>query len=419
MILEGNQRGGARQMARHLMNTQDNEHVEIHEISGFLSDTVMGALQEIQAIAKGTKCKQFMFSVSLNPPHNENVPINYFENALSRIEEENGLQGQPRVVVFHEKEGRRHAHCIWSRIDAESMTAINLPHYKRKLCDLSKDLFLQYDWELPQGFIDREHRNPLNMSRAEWQQAKRTKQDPRLLKQLLKRAWEVSDNRAAFEHALREHGFWLARGDRRGFVAVDYKGEIYSLSRWAGVKPKHLKARFGEPENLPSVEEVKAEIAQVMTQKLQAHIDKIENRFKKDIRPVKLAVQNIKDQHQSERKSLSEKQAQRWQQEEQQRMNRLPHGLMGLWHRITGKYYKITTRNEQETKVCLTRDRAEKQALIDKQLKQRQRLQIHIQNMRDKHNRMAFDLRRDIALYQEMGELAIQENHTYKNEIRL
>ena len=62
MILEGNQRGGARQMARHLTNTQDNEHVEVHEISGFMSGSVMGALDEIHAVSRGTKCKQYMFS---------------------------------------------------------------------------------------------------------------------------------------------------------------------------------------------------------------------------------------------------------------------------------------------------------------------------------------------------------------------
>ncbi len=46
MILEGNQRGGAKQMAKHLLNAKDNEHVEVHEVSGFVSDNVHGALRE-------------------------------------------------------------------------------------------------------------------------------------------------------------------------------------------------------------------------------------------------------------------------------------------------------------------------------------------------------------------------------------
>ena len=70
MILEGNQRAGATKMALHLMNEEENDHVEIHEISGFLSDDVYEAFHEMEASARGTKCDQFMFSVSLNPPYN-------------------------------------------------------------------------------------------------------------------------------------------------------------------------------------------------------------------------------------------------------------------------------------------------------------------------------------------------------------
>jgi hypothetical protein len=70
------------------------------------------------------------------------------------------LTDQPRVIVFHEKEGRRHAHCVWSRIDADNMKAINLPHYN----DISKQLYLQHSWTLPQGFIDQQYRTHLTLA---------------------------------------------------------------------------------------------------------------------------------------------------------------------------------------------------------------------------------------------------------------
>ncbi|MCB0523814.1 MAG: hypothetical protein KDC86_04800, partial [Saprospiraceae bacterium] len=262
----------------------------------------------------------------------------------------------------------------------------------------------EHGWELPQGFIDNALRNPLNLTREEWQQAKRSDQDPRLLKQLFKRAWERSDGKPAFQQALQEHGFWLAKGDRRGFVAVDYKGEVYSLSRWTGVKTKALNNKLGAPDNLPCVEDVKAQIAQNMTLKLQTHIKAVEAKLKKDFQPIKRAVQTVKTRHQSERQILKKKQAERWQTEERQRINRLPRGMMGLWHRITGKYQRIREINEQETLTCTIRDRDEKQALIDKQLAQRQRLQTQIQKTREKHNKIVFDLRRDIGLYTEMSQ---------------
>jgi len=35
MILKGNQRAGGMQLALHLLNASDNNHVEVHELSGF------------------------------------------------------------------------------------------------------------------------------------------------------------------------------------------------------------------------------------------------------------------------------------------------------------------------------------------------------------------------------------------------
>lgn len=172
MILKGAQRGGAAQLAAHLLKTEENEHVEVHELDGFMAENLPGALQEIYAISQGTRCRQFMFSVSLNPPQNEAVPIEYFEKALKDIEKELGLEGQPRAIVFHEKEGRRHCHAVWSRIDTEKMKAINLPYYKMKLQDISRQLYFQYGWQMPKWLLNKQERNPLNYSLAQWQQAK-------------------------------------------------------------------------------------------------------------------------------------------------------------------------------------------------------------------------------------------------------
>jgi hypothetical protein len=155
MILKASQRGGGKQLGIHLMRMDDNDHVEVHEIRGFVSADVTGALKEAYAVSKGTRCKQFLFSVSLNPPPQERVPVEIFEDAINRIEDKNGLTGQPRIVVFHEKEGRRHAHAVWSRIDADTMTARNLSHFKLKLRDISRELYLENDWKMPRGLMNK------------------------------------------------------------------------------------------------------------------------------------------------------------------------------------------------------------------------------------------------------------------------
>src|SRR3546814_15175740 len=133
------------------MKTEENEHVEVHEVSGFMSDDRMGAMKEAHALSLGTKCKQFLFSVSLNPPVGESVRIEVFEKACEVIEERLGLKGQPRMIVFNEKEGRRHAHAVWSRIDADTMTAIQLPFFTKKQRDLDKEIYHEKDWDTPAG----------------------------------------------------------------------------------------------------------------------------------------------------------------------------------------------------------------------------------------------------------------------------
>lgn len=105
MILKGSKRGGARQLTRHLLNGEKNEHVTVHEVSGFASENIGGALDEIHAISKGTRCTRFMFSLSLSPPENENVPTHVFEEALERIEKNWDLKASPVLSYSMKRTG--------------------------------------------------------------------------------------------------------------------------------------------------------------------------------------------------------------------------------------------------------------------------------------------------------------------------
>jgi hypothetical protein len=119
MILKASQRAGGNNLAFHLQRLDENDHVEIHQIKGFMSETLQGAFREAFAISRATRCKQYLFSLSLSPPSKESVSISVFEEAIEEIEMRLGLSGQPRVIVFHEKSGRRHAHAVWSRVRGE------------------------------------------------------------------------------------------------------------------------------------------------------------------------------------------------------------------------------------------------------------------------------------------------------------
>ena len=155
MIIKASQRSGARNLANHLTNTKDNDHVELHQIRGLAGDSVHASLLEIDAVSQGTRASQPLFSVSFNPPIGEQVTNAQFEAAFDKLEQKMGLTDQPRVAVFHEKEGRRHAHVVWSRIDINEMKAINLSHFKNKCTDVSRELYIEHGWQMPKGLQDR------------------------------------------------------------------------------------------------------------------------------------------------------------------------------------------------------------------------------------------------------------------------
>lgn len=396
MILVASQRSGAYALADHLLNDRDNDHVEVHNIRGFVSDDLHGALTEAYAISKVTQCQQYLFSVSLSPPQEATVEIEVFENAAKQIEDKLGLTGQPRAIVFHEKEGRRHAHVVWSRIDAETMTAINLPHFKRKLTELSRELYLEHEWDLPNGLRYDGGRSPLNFTMAEWQQAKRIKLDPREVKQSVRQAWEQSDGLKGFKAALAEKGYFLAKGDRRGFVALNVDGEVLSVSRWLGIKTKAVKEKLGDPEQLRSVEDTKARIAERITDKLRGFIDDVDKRHDQAMQPLTAQKLELRQYHRTERQTLRRKQTERWQQESEQRHAKLRKGLGGFWEKLTGKAQKIEAQNEQEVWAALKRDRRQREDLIIAQLKDRQVLQKDIIAQRKKHIRDRRVLAREI-----------------------
>ena len=393
MILKGSQRSGAKQLAAHLLKTEENEHVEVHEIRGFLSEDLHGALHEAYAISQGTRAKQFMFSLSLNPPQNERVPVETFEAAIAAVEERLGLKDQPRAIVFHEKEGRRHAHAVWSRVDTEEMKAINLPFYKTKLREVSKELYLENGWQMPRGFIDSAARDPRNFTLEEWQQAKRAGWNARDLKGLMQECWAASDSKAAFEHALKERGITLAKGDRRGHVAITHDGEVLSVARYTGKKAKEVRAKLGEPDKLPNVDEAKAQIARDMGSAAMRHIKEARDKHRREMEPLDAQRQEITKRHVDERQRLDARQQARWIEETKARSERYNRGVRGLWDRVTGQHARTERNNEQEAFAALKRDREQRQAVIDAQLQERQRLQTEIQEARKRQFELLTELR--------------------------
>jgi hypothetical protein len=396
MILDGNQRGGARDLARHLMKPE-NEHIEVHEIRGFTAGTIMGALREAEAVSKGTRCRQFLYSLSLSPPEMESVSVAAFEDAIERIEAKLGLAGHSRVVVFHEKKGRRHAHCVWSRIDAESMTAVRMSHDRFKLGDISRQLYMEHGWKMPEGLIDPALRDPLTFDRKEWFETQRAGKDPRDVKAVIRQCWAASDSGRAFRQALEQRGYHLAQGDSRAIVAIDIDGGIYAIARWVGVRTKEVVKRLGNLEMLPSVQEAQDDVAGRVRDKLTGFLASAAEDFARAAQSLEARRLAMVEEHRATRRHLETLHEQRHVSEMRRRAERFRKGILGLWDRVTGQHGKLRGQNEAEAAACAARDAGEKQALTDRQLQERRGLQDDIRRERRQHVREVTWLNRQIS----------------------
>jgi len=402
MILEGNQRGGAKNLALHLLK-EENDHVDVHELRGFISDNLVSALNESYAVSRGTRAKKFLFSLSLNPPKSENVSTKDFVEAIGRVEVELGLTGQPRAIVFHEKQGRRHCHTVWSRIDTEVMKAIHLSHTKLKLMDISRDLYMHHGWKMPKGFIRGAERDPNNFTLVEWQQAKRIGKDPRAIKATIRDCWAASDTQGSFQTALKEQGYILAQG-KRGPVAVDANCEVFSITRAVGVRIKEIRARVKDENALPSFEEAKTQIAKEMISRLLELQKSREIAVNRRLSAIEEQLQLLTQQHKSKREQLSSQQEQRWKIETLDRQNRFNKGLRGFIDRLTGKRSRIAKQNKQETKQAETRDQTEKDALVFEHLSQSRKLRARTQRLEDFGKKKQHSISDDLTQYREIRQ---------------
>lgn len=383
MILKASQRGGSQSLAVHLLNPE-NEHVELHEVSGFVSENLTDAMREAYAISKGTRAKKFLFSLSLNPPESAEVSTEKFEQTLERIEKKLGIEGQPRCIVFHEKQGRRHCHCVWSRIDANEMKAIKLPYFKRKLNSIARELYLENQWDLPDGFKKGQNADPKSYNLKEWQQSRRHGKNPRDIKAAIQQAWEVSDGKASFKHALAESGYLLAQGDRRGFVAIDFHGGVYSLSRQLGIKTKEIKQRLGDPKDLPTVAVTKASLShdlKILHKKLDREL---KLKHQEELKPFKAQKNRLIKDQKVERLALKKQQQQRKITETKARQAKYRKGLSGIFDALLGRVKKLRLEHQRQTKAGLKRDMKEKDQLIAQHLAQRRTLQDRYKYLRSK-----------------------------------
>ena len=305
------------------------------------------------------------------------------------------------------------------------MKAVNMSRDHSKLNELSKQLYIENDWKLPQGFVDPKLKSPLNFTREEWQQAQRNKQKPQDIRAAIQESWGMSDSRKAFENALKERGFTLAKGDRRGFIVIDTYGEVRSLPHQLNKKAKDLNSRLGDPKKLMSVDDAKTLIAKQLNSKFGDYLKQLSTKHAVQMNPLQDQKRDMTVQHRCERAKQCADHEKRQTQEQIQRSERLRKGFKGLWDRLTGTYQRTVKKNEHEATKCAARDLREKEALINGQLAKRQELQKQFTQLRKNQKQERLDLYKGMNKHyeglerqQELRELLKQERQDRKRSLR-
>jgi hypothetical protein len=262
------------------------------------------------------------------------------------------------------------------------MKAINLPHFKNRLNALSKELYLEQGWDLPDGYKTNGWKNPLNFTLAEWQQAKRLDLDPREIKQIFQQAWQKSDGLRSFRASLEEHGYFLAKGDRRGVVALDLQGEVYSVARWTGVRTKDLNTRLNGAENLPAVSDVSKATRGRLSERLKDHMAQSRQAQALELKPHLDQRRTMVKAHRLERARLQHLQKQRWDREAKLRAERVRGGLTGILDILTGRAREVRRLNDRELVEAYRRDRDQREGLYVAQRDERRDLQKPFDDLR-------------------------------------
>ena len=260
MIAKGNPHNSGPYLARYLAaDSKGNERAELHELRGFAVDNIFDALALVHLEAQGSRCQNPLFHVQVRLPEEEGLTREQWQRVAERIERKLGFHGQPRAMVFHQKQGHEHMHLVWSRL-GEDHRAIDPGLYKKKLKEACRAL------EKEMGLTQvRNERGPEDKTKAakrpEFEESRRLKTDLHAIRETIRECWDHSDNGASFSAALEDKGLVLARGDRRAFVIVDAKGGMHALSkRITGATAHETRNRLADIDaaSLPSIDQAKA-----------------------------------------------------------------------------------------------------------------------------------------------------------------
>jgi hypothetical protein len=374
MIPKASQRGGGQQLATHLLNAIDNERVELLALRGAVARDLHGAFAEWEAQSTATKCRKYLYSLSINPdPQQRKLSRQEVADFIRRVETRLGLEHQPRAVVCHVKAGREHFHVAWSRIDTAKMKAVQLSNDRYKiraaLLEFTREKGLEIPHRMKQPLKDRFNERARRSTHAEKQQEERTGITKEQRRREITEAWNRTGNGQDFIRALEQRGYVLAQGDRRGYVVIDRHGEIHSLPRQIeGVKTKDINARLIDfpADKLPTAAKAREQSRRRSPIPLKEYFRAQARQRRETLNAAQQARRAALDRrkaalderHRAERAALLAVQRDRNKAIAEERRENKPKGLAAFLGKITG-IDKLRKQRQQEQDAQRTRAQRE------------------------------------------------------------
>ena len=183
MIIKGASRAAPAKLAKHLEREDTNERVEMLEFRDVPLEDLDHALRHMQTLTAGTRGFKGLYHANIDPHADYPMTREQWFRAADVLEKELGLDGQPRVIVLHKKEGREHIHVVWARTDLETLTlrsdSNNYLAHERASGQLEQEFGHEH---VPGRHSKRDRSQPrpvAELTHAEWQHVERSKRDPR------------------------------------------------------------------------------------------------------------------------------------------------------------------------------------------------------------------------------------------------
>lgn len=426
IIAKASQRANGQELAVHLQNARDNERIEIVHVRGAVAQDLSGAFEEWHAISKATKCRKYLYSLSLNPdPGQGPLTRRQYRDYIRRVEKKLKLADQPRVIVFHIKEGREHCHVVWSRIISAELKAVPISHDRKSLQTITRAFAKDHGLTLPPGMAaagERENgKARTSVTLHERHQQDRTGDSKNERVAEITALWNRQGGGQEFVLGLAQAGYHLARGSSAPYVVVDRHGELHSLARQIdGVRTKEIRARLAKypPELLPDAAAVREQVRQRIAAEITGAFNRRANapwielhqsqHKRRGVFHAQLSA--MKERHQDERRAILKQQKTRLQEIREIRLRREATGLRALLYAIPVIRMFVASRHRKHDFETIRAFRMERQIVLARQraefedLKRQARAILRVEKR--EHRSLKTSLQRDFLRARSAGGIA-------------